>query len=164
MPLADIQERQDRIVNLLNLGSSMIKNDKLRARLNLENCIRIADGFLHKCHHLLVRARQQLKEITIDLQDWEMAYTVTKQLYELYQLIYPPHSPITAIESFVIAKLYSNLKPEYSWPLHAQYMQAHKLLEVCYESQSSILRSVRKEIRALEAEQSFRQLQIYDND
>lgn len=30
MPLADIQERQDRIVNLLNLGSSMIKNGKWR--------------------------------------------------------------------------------------------------------------------------------------
>lgn len=116
------------------------------------------------CHHLLVKARQQLKEIAIDLQDWDMAYSVTKRLFDLYQMIYPPNSPITAIESFVIAKMYSNLKPEYSWSLHAHYIQALKLLEICYEPQSSIIHAVKKEIRALEAEQSFRQHQIHDQN
>ncbi|KAI9285148.1 hypothetical protein BC943DRAFT_324588 [Umbelopsis sp. AD052] len=164
VPLADIQERQDRVENLLKLGSSMTSTDKPRARLNLENAVRIGDGILHNCHHLLVKARQHLKDIAIDMNDWETAYNVTQQLYEAYQHIYPSNSPITAIESYVIAKMYSNLHPEYSWTLHAHYAQALRLLEVCYETNSNVLQSVRREIRELEAERSFAQMQRQGHD
>ncbi|KAG2185564.1 hypothetical protein INT44_002357 [Umbelopsis vinacea] len=138
--------------------------DKPRARLNLENAVRIGDGILHNCHHLLVKARQHLKDLAIDMKDWETAYNVTQQLYEAYQHIYPSNSPITAIESYVIAKMYSNLHPEYSWTLHAHYAQALRLLEVCYETNSNVLQSVRREIRELEAERSFAQMQRQGHD
>jgi hypothetical protein len=132
---------------------TFLPTDGARALLNLENCIRIGDELFHPCHHILVRARQQIKDIAIDLKDWEKAYSITKQLCELYQSIYPKNSPMTAIESLVIAKMYSHINPDYSWQSREHYVQALKLLEICYDPQSSVIRSVRDELRKLDAEE-----------
>lgn len=66
---------------------------------------------------------------------------------------------MTAIESLVIAKMYSHIYPDQTWKSREHYVQALKLLEICYDPQSSMLRSVRDELRKLEAEEAFRQHQ-----
>ncbi|KAG2183509.1 hypothetical protein INT43_006515 [Umbelopsis isabellina] len=155
LKLSDIHERYTRVSQILDLAGSLIKKDGARALLNLENCIRIGDNLLHPCHHILVRARQQIKDIAIDLKDWDKAYSTTKQLFDLYQSIYPKNSPMTAIESLVIAKMYSHIYPDHTWKSREHYVQALKLLEIGYDPQSSMIRSVRDELRKLEAEQAF---------
>lgn len=186
--LSDIHERYTRVSQILDLAGSLIKKGELlaavathdngrlilkfclyflnpnptdgaRALLNLENCIRIGDNWLHPCHHILVRARQQIKDIAIDLKDWQKAYSTTQQLFDLYQSIYPENSPMTAIESLVMAKMYSHIYPDHTWKSREHYVQALKLLEIAYDSQSSMIRSVREELRKLEAEQAFQQHQ-----